>query len=192
MKTKLQIVTWPATVLESVADEVTEFDHSLQEFSDAMHVAMKEANGIGLAANQVGVLKRVLVIEIPWYGERYKQTDKAKQPWHDRPYTIINPEIVEREGTITYEEGCLSFPGIFGEVERARRVLVKARNVNGGWQEIEAEDLFSVCLQHEIDHLNGIVFVNHMSRLRSDAIKKKLRDKVTTEETVIVKAADGG
>lgn len=189
--TKLQIVTWPAPVLERIAEKVTEFDRALQEFTAAMHVTMKEANGIGLAANQVEVLKRILVIEIPWHGERYKQSDKKKQLWHDRPYTIINPEIVEREGTITFEEGCLSFPGIFGEVERARRVRVKARDVTGGWQEIEAEDLLSVCLQHEIDHLNGIVFVNHLSRLRADAIKKKLRDRASIGDTAVIKAVDG-
>ena len=90
-------------------------------------------------------------------------------------YTLVNPEIVERTGTITFNEGCLSFPELFGEVERARHVLVKAQDVDGKAQVIEGDDLFAVCLQHEIDHLNGIVFINHMTKLRADAIRQKMR-----------------
>lgn len=170
----LEIVTWPAPVLETRAQEVTEFGTELRVFSEAMHMTMRAAHGIGLAANQVGVLQRVLVIEIPWSGKRYGKQDEPRQEWHDRRYTLVNPEIVEREGTITFNEGCLSFPELFGEVERARRVLVKAQDVDGRAQVIEGNDLFAVCLQHEIDHLDGIVFINHMTKLHADAIRQKL------------------
>lgn len=170
----LEIVTWPAPVLETRAQEITAFDAELRAFSEAMHATMQAAHGIGLAANQVGVLKRILVIEIPWNGKRYGKNAEPRRDWHDRRYTLINPEIVEREGTITFNEGCLSFPELFGEVERARRVLVKAQDVDGKAQVIEGDDLFAVCLQHEIDHLNGIVFINHMTKLRADAIRQKM------------------
>lgn len=170
----LEIVTWPAPVLETRAQEITAFDAELRAFSEAMHATMQAAHGIGLAANQVGVLKRILVIEIPWNGKRYGKNAEPRRDWHDQCYTLINPEIVEREGTITFNEGCLSFPELFGEVERARRVLVKAQDVNGKAQVIEGDDLFAVCLQHEIDHLNGIVFINHMTKLRADAIRQKM------------------
>ena len=175
----LQIVTWPAPVLETRAEEITEFGDELRAFGEAMHVTMQAAHGIGLAANQVGVLKRILVIEIPWSGKRYGEQAETRRDWHDRRYTIVNPEIVEREGTITFNEGCLSFPELFGEVERARRVLVKAQDVDGRAQVIEGDDLFAICLQHEIDHLNGIVFINHMTKLRADAIRQKMRDEPT-------------
>lgn len=172
---RLEIVTWPASVLETRAEEITAFGAELRSLGESMHATMRTARGIGLAANQVGVLKRILVIEIPWSGSRYGNRTEPRRDWHDHRYTIINPEIVEREGTITFNEGCLSFPDLFGEVERARRVLVKAQDVDGRAQVIEGDGLFAVCLQHEIDHLDGIVFINHMTKLRADAIKQKMR-----------------
>ena len=171
---QLEIVTWPAPVLETRAEEVTEFNADLRAFGEAMYATMQAAHGIGLAANQVGVLQRILVIEIPWSGKRYGKQVEPRRDWHDRRYTLVNPEIVEREGTITFNEGCLSFPELFGEVERARRVLVKAQDIEGRAQVIEGDDLFAVCLQHEIDHLDGIVFINHMTKLRADAIRQKM------------------
>ena len=176
---QLEIVTWPAPVLETRAEEITEFGDELRAFGEAMHATMQAAHGIGLAANQVGVLKRILVIEIPWDGKRYGKSAEPRRDWHDRRYTIVNPEIVEREGTIIFNEGCLSFPELFGEVERARRVLVKAQDVDGRAQVIEGDDLLAVCLQHEIDHLNGIVFINHMTKLSADAIRQKMRTEPT-------------
>ena len=172
---QLEIVTWPAPVLETRAEEVAEFDDELRALGDDMHTMMQTAHGIGLAANQVGVLKRILVIEIPWNGKRYSKHAEPRRDWHDRRYTLVNPEIVECTGTIIFNEGCLSFPTLFGEVERARHVLVKAQDVDGKAQVIEGDDLFAVCLQHEIDHLDGIVFINHMTKLRADDIRQKMR-----------------
>ena len=169
----LKVLTWPDKILETKAEPITVFDEELQALSDSMHLTMREENGIGLAANQVGILKQILVIEIPWLGKRYKQ-DTDKKHWHDKRFTLVNPEIVAREDTITFEEGCLSFPELFGEVERARRILVKAQDTTGKQLQIEADDLFSICLQHEIDHLHGIVFIKHMSNARSQAIKQKM------------------
>lgn len=176
---KLEIVTWPASVLETRAEEITVFGAELRSLGESMHATMRTARGIGLAANQVGLLKRILVIEIPWSGSRYGDSTASRRDWHDRRYTIVNPEIVEREGTITFNEGCLSFPDLFGEVERARRVLVKAQDVDGSAQVIEGDGLFAVCLQHEIDHLDGIVFINHMTKLRADAIRQKMHSTPT-------------
>lgn len=171
---KLSIVMWPAKVLETRATEINCFDRELREFAHAMHEAMRQANGIGLSANQVGVLQRVLVIEIPWRGNRYEKEGDEKRPWHDTPYTIINPEIIDRRGKIVYEEGCLSFPGIFGEVERSSQVRVRYQDLDGNRQQLEADGLLSVCLQHEIDHLDGIVFITHFSKIRMESVKQQI------------------
>ena len=173
---RLKIITYPHPALETAASPVTSFDDGLKVFAEDMYATMKAANGIGLAANQVNVLKQLLIIEIPWGGEKYEKFSE-RQPWHDRLYCLINPKITAREGTMTYEEGCLSFPEMFGEVERARRVVVQAQDLDGNTQEIEGDDLFSVCLQHEIDHLNGIVFVNHMDEAHAQSIREKMRTK---------------
>jgi peptide deformylase len=120
---------------------------------------MKLSRGIGLAANQVNVLKRIIVINI------------------DKPYTLINPEITSREGKFKFKEGCLSFPSIFEDIERAQKIEVKAQDENGDPFSFVAEDLLAVCIQHEIDHLDGIVFTRRMSRIKAGFILKKILKK---------------
>jgi peptide deformylase len=172
---KLEVMVWPAKVLETRAEEVTEFDDAFRQFVEDMHETMHAANGIGLAANQVGVLKRVLTMFIPWSESRYSDQEEAKEPWHNIKFTFVNPKIVKKAGKISYQEGCLSFPEIFDFVDRAAEVWVKAQDENGKEFEIHATGLLAICLQHEIDHLDGVVFINRMSQLKREMIRKRIQ-----------------
>jgi peptide deformylase len=170
----LDVVVWPAKVLETRAEEVKVFDEAFKSFVQDMHDTMDSAGGIGLAANQVGSLQRVVTILIPHHGARYDQEQEPKEWWHDKRFTFVNPVIVRKEGKFKFQEGCLSFPEIFEFVERAAEVWVKAQDENGQAFEVHATGLFAVCLQHEIDHIDGEVFINRMSRLKSGMVKKKM------------------
>jgi peptide deformylase len=172
--TKLKVVEWPAKVLETKSTDVTEFNAEFQQFVQDMHETMDHSGGIGLAANQVGVARRVLTIFIPWSGSRYSEQEEKKEAWHDVRYTFVNPVITKKLGKIKWQEGCLSFPEIYEFVDRAAEVWVTAQNEKGETFEVHANGLFAVCLQHEIDHIDGIVFINRMSRLKSSLVKKKV------------------
>ncbi len=173
----LEVVEFPAKVLETKSPEVTVFDDELRQFVSDMHETMDDANGIGLAANQVDQLRRIFVIHIPLDQERYDEKDEPKQPWHNKRYTFINPVITKKAGKISWQEGCLSFPEIFDFVNRSAEVWVDAFDENGEKFSVHATGLFSVCIQHELDHIDGIVFINRMSRLKSSLIKKKIARK---------------
>ena len=148
----LPIITYPAEVLETVAEPVTEFDSELNTLVHDMLETMKSADGIGLAANQVNVLRRVIVIHIPYVLGK-------KEFWHDKVHVLINPEITyQSDEMINFKEGCLSFPGITEDVDRHANIELKAQDVFGNEFKLKANGLFSICVQHEIDHLNGIVF----------------------------------
>ena len=176
----LKVVKWPEKVLETPAKEVEVFDEELQKFVQDMQETMKDAHGIGLAANQVGVLKRVLTIEIPApTGE--EDDEEEKTWWHDKPFVFINPKIISKKGKIQYTEGCLSFPEIYENIERAAEIVVEAKDANGDTFEVTADGLFSICLQHEIDHLDGIVFTQRMSRLKAGMVKKRLMKRAKLE-----------
>ena len=170
----LDVVEWPAEVLETRAKEVETFDAKFQEFVKNMHETMDHASGIGLAANQVGSLDRVMVIYIPHVQSRYEEEQEEKRPWHDVRYTFVNPVITKRSGRMKGQEGCLSFPEVFDFVERDSEITVEALNEKGEKFTVEADGLFSVCIQHEIDHLDGVVFFERMSRLKQRNIKKKM------------------
>lgn len=170
----LKVVEWPATVLETKSVEVTEFNDELRTFVRDMHDSMDDAGGIGLAANQVGVAKRVLTILIPWSNNRYEEQEEKKESWHDQRWTFINPVITKKAGKIRWQEGCLSFPEIFEFVDRAAEVWVTAQNEHGETFEVHANGLFAVCLQHEIDHIDGVVFTVRMSRLKAGLVRKKV------------------
>lgn len=172
--TILKVVEWPAKVLETKSEEVTVFDAELKQFVQDMHETMDKAGGIGLAANQVGVTKRVITILIPWEGSRYQEQEEKREDWHDKRWTFINPVIKKKIGKIRWQEGCLSFPEIFEFVDRAAEVVVEAQDENGEKFEVHANGLFAVCLQHEIDHIDGIVFVDRMSRLKAGMVRKKV------------------
>jgi peptide deformylase len=159
-----KILKYGASVLEQVADPVTDFDTAeLRELIAEMWETMYSAKGVGLAAPQIGIGRRISVIDIS-AGE-----DETKR------LVIINPEIVERGGAQTGEEGCLSIPGFREPVVRANSVLVRAKNELGDEMELRGEELLARALQHEIDHLNGILFINHLSALKRDIIRRKIR-----------------
>ncbi len=170
----LDVLVWPAKVLETKAVPVTHFDDALKAFVTNMFDTMLDSGGIGLAANQVGDLRRVVVIEIPWAESKYADQEEKREPWHNKRWVLINPEITKKAGKIRWQEGCLSFPEVYDFVDRAAEVWVKAFDEHGKLLEFHANDLFAVCIQHEIDHLDGIVFFQRMSRLKADIIKKKM------------------
>ncbi|RME50947.1 MAG: peptide deformylase [Deltaproteobacteria bacterium] len=159
----LPILTYPDPVLTQRAEPVEEVTEDLVELSKNMLETMYAAPGIGLAAPQIGVSKRLIVVDI---GEE-----------HRHPIVLLNPEITHREGKIVYTEGCLSLPGIVDEVTRAQRVVVKGLDIEGKSEEIDAQELLAVCLQHEIDHLDGILFIDRLSSIKRTYYRRKLRKK---------------
>lgn len=156
----LPILHYPDPRLKKRAEPVTEVDESIGRLAADMAETMYAAPGIGLAATQVDVHKRVIVIDVT--------EDRSGLT------VLINPEILEKDGECVSEEGCLSVPGIYDKVTRAERVKVRALNLEGETVEFEAEGLLAVCIQHEIDHLDGKVFVEYLSPLKQSRIKAKL------------------
>ena len=164
----LEILHFPDPRLRNHAKPVEEFDHRLQEFADSMLETMYHSSGIGLAATQVGVPWRLVVIDVS--EER------------DQPLCLVNPEITEREGEEESEEGCLSVPSVYEKVTRAERVRVKAQDKSGGQIELEADGLLAVCIQHEVDHLDGKLFIDYLSGLKRQRIRKKLEKEARLAE----------
>jgi peptide deformylase len=157
----LSILKYPDPRLHTKASPVAVVDHAIRQLVKDMADTMYAAPGIGLAATQVDVHKRVIVIDV--------SEDR------NRLLTLINPEIITREGTQVCEEGCLSVPGIYEDVERSERIRVRALDHDGQSFELEAEELLAVCIQHEMDHLEGKVFVEYLSRLKQSRIKSKMQ-----------------
>ena len=162
----MKIYTYPDSVLRECAEPVENIDDDIQKLLDDMIETMHDAKGIGLAANQVGVLKRVIVFE----------KCPGEEVWG--PEILINPEIVFSDGMITQEEACLSVVDFAADVARAAQVRVKGLDRNGKPIEIEGEGLKAVCLQHEIDHLDGILFIDHISSLKRSLYKRKMKKKL--------------
>ncbi len=160
-----EIRIYPDEVLKQRADEVKEFGKEIKELVQDMFETMYEKGGVGLAANQVGVLKRVVVIDL--------HSGKEKQG--KEQMVFINPQIVEERGEVVQEEGCLSLPGLYKKVKRAAFVKVKAQNLEGKEFEVEAEGLLARALQHEIDHLNGILFIDRLSPLQKRLALEKFK-----------------
>lgn len=156
----LDVLIFPDENLTKMSLPVEKVDDELRTFIDDMFDTMYEQEGIGLAAPQVNVLKRVITIDI--------EGDKTNQ------IVLINPEIIESSGETGIEEGCLSIPGCRALVPRKEKVTVKALNREGEEFILEAEDLLAICIQHEIDHLNGVLFVDYVSSLKRQRIKEKL------------------
>lgn len=154
------ILHYPDPRLRQVAKPVETVDDEVRRLVDDMAETMYAAPGIGLAAIQINVAQRVVVIDV-------SETRSQLQ-------VFINPQILERDGTQVFEEGCLSVPGIFDEVERAKHIRVRALDRDGQAFELEADGLLATCIQHEIDHLDGKVFVDYLSRLKQSRIRKKL------------------
>ena len=157
------IVKYPDPVLARLCDPVTVFDKDLCTLVEEMFETMYAGQGIGLAAPQIGLSLRLTVIDVSF---RKNPAEKV---------VLINPEIVEKEGKQYEEEGCLSLPDIREKVRRAARVKVRAQNPDGSWFEIEGDDLLARAMQHEIDHLDGVLFIDHLSRLKRDLVNRRIR-----------------
>ena len=157
------VVKYPDPVLSKKGAAVTDFGPELAQFVQEMWASMYAAHGIGLAAPQIGVSKRITVIDVSF----------KERP--DEKIVLINPEIIEREGKQFEEEGCLSLPEIREKVQRAARVKVRAQDVNGEFFEAEGEELLARAMQHEIDHLDGVLFIDRLSPLKRDLVKRRIR-----------------
>ena len=157
---KLKILEFPDPRLRTKASPVETVDDELRQLIGDMFETMYAAPGIGLAATQVDVHQRLLVADV--------SPDKSE------PHVLINPDIIEKDGVTATDEGCLSVPGYYEEVKRAEHILVRFLDRNGEQQEMEAEGLLAVCIQHEMDHLDGKLFVDYLSETKRQRIRKKL------------------
>ena len=176
-----KILTEPNKILREKSLRVENVDKDIQKLMDDMLETLYAVPGIGLAAIQVGVAKRVIVMDIN------RDRDKDKEPKRN-PMYFVNPEIIwKSEEKFTYEEGCLSVPNQFAEIDRPKQCHVKHLDYNGHPQELKAEGLLATCIQHEIDHLEGILFIDYLSKLKKEMIIKKLskRTKDNVERIVV-------
>jgi peptide deformylase len=156
------LIILPDPVLRQVSSPIAQVDDAVRKLSDDMLETMYDAPGIGLAAIQIGIPKQMLVIDLHKEGEE------------KQPQVFINPEVLRSsDERSAYEEGCLSIPDYYAEVERPAKVTVKYIDITGKEQIVEAEGLLATCLQHEIDHLNGVLFIDHISRLKREMVIKK-------------------
>ena len=152
-----EIKKFPDPVLKKISRPVEVFDEDLEKFVNDMFTAMKVHDGVGLAAPQVGVSKRIAVIE-----------------YEEKSYVLINPKVIEQNGIQEGEEGCLSFPGIFANVKRPQHVKIEAQDVKGEKNILEAEGYLARAFLHEMDHLNGKLFIDYLSNIKKSVIKKKI------------------
>ena len=168
--TQLTILEFPDPRLKTVANDVEDFDDDLKKLVEDMTETMYSAHGIGLAATQVNVHKRLLVLDV--------------SENQDQPRVYINPQILSQSGDQVHEEGCLSVPGIYASVMRAENITVRAMDTGGVIFEEQLEGLHSVCVQHEMDHLIGRLFVDYLSPLKRNMVRKKLEKqrKIATQE----------
>jgi peptide deformylase len=162
--TRIPIRIIPDPVLRQIAQPVENVDKRIAQFMNDMLESMYLSHGIGLAANQVGALERVITVDV------------SEERNGTKALLMANPEITwfDPEDTFTYREGCLSIPDQYAEVTRPKRIRLNYLDASGKKRELEAEDLLSQCIQHEIDHLNGVLFIDHLSKLKRDMIERKL------------------
>ncbi len=163
------ILTYPDPILRRETETVSSFDSALKKLADDMADTMYDAPGVGLAAPQVGVSKQIIVVDL----------SKSKDEKDFMP--LINPKIISHEGFQIDEEGCLSVPDLTSKVKRFKKVLIAYQDLDGTPMELSAEDRFAVVLQHEIDHLHGILFIDHLSSLKRQLYKKKVKKMLSHE-----------
>ena len=174
--TILEIVTWPDKRLTETSIEVKEVTKEVQNFMDDMLETMYSVNGLGISAVQVGRMERIVTIDVEKGNSRYESEEDLKKEHKPNPIFMVNPIILkEAKEPSTFNEGCLSFPDQYSKVTRPETVKIEYLDYNGKKQQMEAEGLLATCIQHEIDHLNGIVFIDHISRLKRSMIVKKLQ-----------------
>lgn len=166
----LDIVKYPDPILQRPTEKITDFNEELRTLAEDMFESMYRAQGIGLAAPQIGLSKRLTVIDL----------SNKENP--DGKIVLVNPEIVHKEGRQVAEEGCLSLPDVREKVSRAAKVKVRAQNLQGEWFEMEGTELLARAFQHEIDHLDGILFLWRLSALKRDLILRKIRKLQKTGE----------
>tara|TARA_Y100001970_G_C14148639_1_gene811338 strand:- start:802 stop:1326 length:525 start_codon:yes stop_codon:yes gene_type:complete len=172
---KKKILTLPDPILREVSEPVNKVDKEIKHLMDDMLETMYAAPGIGLAAVQIGILKRVIVIDL--------SKDNEKKD----PIFIVNPKILSQsKELVAYEEGCLSIPNQFAEIERPKSCILEYLDYSGSKKEIEAQGLLATCIQHEIDHLNGILFIDYLSKLKKDLILKKVKKQKKEIDRVVV------
>ena len=165
---KLDIVLYPEAGLREVCAPIAEMNDSLDKLIDDMLYTMYDAPGIGLAAPQVAVQQRLIVMDVSEKG--------------DEPIVLMNPEVVQSAGKITWEEGCLSMPGIYATIKRPSDILVRGMDRDGKQIEFEASELLAVCIQHEIDHLDGKMFIDHLSGLKRTRALQQFRKLMEQKE----------
>lgn len=166
---KLKIYTYPDIVLSQRAKPIERVEKPVQQLADDMLETMYDAPGIGLAANQVGVLDRILVIDT-----EYDVDDETHIVRNRKPIVIINPKIISQEGSIAIEEACLSCPEYAAEVKRAKKIKIEYQDIDGTTRTLSAEDLQAVAIQHEMDHLEGKLFIERLSPFKTESAKKRL------------------
>ena len=170
-----KILTEPNPFLRQKSQSVEKVDDSIRKVMDDMLETMYDAPGIGLAAIQIGILKRIIVLDI------------SKDPEKKEPMYFINPEkVYTSKDQATYEEGCLSVPGQFAEIDRPDKCHIKYLDYNGDSKELKAEGLLATCIQHEIDHLEGILFIDYLSKLKRSMITKKLSKQKKELDRIVV------
>lgn len=166
---KLDIVLYPDAGLREACAPIPEMSDALDKLIDDMLYTMYDAPGIGLAAPQVAVQQRLIVMDV---------SEKGNQP-----IVLMNPEVVQSAGSLTWEEGCLSMPGIYATIKRPSEILVRGMNREGKMIELEANELLAVCIQHEIDHLDGKMFIDHLSRLKRTRAMQQFRKLMEQKES---------
>lgn len=171
---KLTVLQYPDERLRTVAEPIASVDDALRAQIDDMFETMYESQGVGLAATQVDFHKRLFVADC--------SEDQ------NEPLVFINPEITKADGHFTNDEGCLSFPGVYAKVERAERITVSATDKNGESFSLDAEGLLAICIQHELDHLNGKLFVDYLSPLKQNRIRKKLEKEQRLQQKMSTEA----
>jgi peptide deformylase len=174
---KLKIFTFPDAVLAQKAHPLARVEKTFHKTADDMLETMYDAPGIGLAANQVGILERFVVIDTDYDLEEDTGIVKNR-----KPLILINPEIIHKEGGIVFNEGCLSVPEYTAEVKRAEKIKVKYQDVDGLEQTFDAEGLLAVAVQHELDHLDGKLFIDRLSPLKKEMVRKQLKQERVLRE----------
>lgn len=176
---KLEVLTYPNPILKKVAEPISDFSSELCSIAKNMLFTMYQAPGIGLAAPQVGLSIRMFCIDTNFSRERITAADGSENYKYSdfNPIVVINPEILESHGESIHQEGCLSFPGIFEDIKRADSILLKYQTLTGEVAQIEASGMEAICMQHELDHLEGIVFIERLSQLKRTLLLKKMNKK---------------
>jgi peptide deformylase len=182
---KLKIYTFPDLILTQTAQPIARVEKPLHKLADDMLETMYDAPGIGLAANQVGILQRILVIDTDYDLDEPMEGGEGPVIRNKDPKIIINPEIILKEGTTAIEEGCLSVPEYTAEVKRAEKIKLQYQDMDGLTKTLSAEGLLAVCIQHEMDHLDGKLFIDRLSSLKKEMVRKRLRTERAQREADI-------